>query len=57
MKYVSWLILICVIVGSFFVARTALKVAMRMLLLCLPLCFTVVVGYLVYRSLKSKGGS
>ena len=55
MKYVSWLLLICLIVGAFVVARTAMKVAIRMLLFYLPLCVAIVIGYLVFRSLKKKG--
>jgi len=54
MKYVSWLLLICLIVGAFVVARTALKVAIRMVLFYAPLLVAIIVGYLVYRSLKSK---
>jgi len=54
MKYVSWLLLICLIVGAFVVARTALKVAIRMMLFYAPLLVAIIVGYLVYRSLKSK---
>lgn len=54
MKYVSWLLLLCLVVGAFVVAKTALKVAIRMLLFYLPLCVAIILGILAYRSLKKK---
>jgi hypothetical protein len=54
MKYVSWILLICLIVGAFVVGRVALRVVIRLLLFWFPLCAALLLGYLVYRSLKQR---
>jgi hypothetical protein len=52
MKPATWVLLICLVVGVYVVA----KIAVRLLLMFLPVCAALIIGFLVYRALNRKGG-
>lgn len=50
MKPVTWILLLCLVIGVF----VAVKIALRLLLFFLPLCAAIAVAILAYRALNRK---